>query len=294
MLTAETINQVRQALEPSRGKHTIGFVPTMGALHAGHAELIRTARRECGTVVVSVFVNPIQFSPGEDFKQYPRALEDDLRICNDAGVDLVLVPSVEQMYPTARRTTVHVSGITESLCGASRPGHFDGVATVVAKLFNIIQADRAYFGQKDAQQALVVRKMITDLNFPIRLRVCITVRDEAGLALSSRNRYLSDEQRNQALCLYQALRLAKEAIGSGERDSEPIVKKMRQVIDAAGPAKIDYISIVDTDTVQAVRHIDRPVLIALAVQIGPARLIDNIMLDAAGREITINDLAVQA
>lgn len=291
MLVVQTIEQVRDLLRTVRSRgDSIGFVPTMGALHEGHVSLIRMARRECDFVVVSIFVNPLQFAPSEDYQQYPRPMETDLSACRTAGVDLVFHPSADRMYGERNLTTVHVADLTERLCGRSRPTFFDGVTTVVAKLFNIVGPAAAYFGQKDAQQAIVVRRMIGDLNFPIRLRVCPIVRAENGLALSSRNQYLTAEQTDQASCLYRSLQRAQSLIQSGETDAERIIAEMCKTIESSGPVKIDYIHIVDPYTVVDVTRIDRPVLIALAVWMGRARLIDNIILDAAGDETTMGDL----
>lgn len=221
MQAAEATEQIRAITQPVRAaRSSIGFVPTMGALHEGHLELIHTAKRECDFVVVSIFVNPIQFGPGEDYASYPRPTADDLVKCSSAGVDVVFTPSVDQMYRPDRVTTVHVAGLTETLCGLNRPAHFDGVTTVVAKLFNIVQPDTAYFGQKDAQQAIVVHRMIVDLDFPVKLRICPTVRTPAGLALSSRNEYLTDGQLGQASCLYRALTAARDMIRLGETHTE--------------------------------------------------------------------------
>jgi len=291
MISVEKIAEVRRILQPVRSRgETIGLVPTMGALHEAHIELIRAARDECDFVVVSIFVNPIQFCPGEDYQRYPQPIEDDLGKCRKEGVDLVFNPSADEMYGGERFTTVHVAKLTETLCGAFRPGHFDGVTTVVAKLFNIIQPDVTYFGEKDAQQAIVVRKMIADLDFPITFRICRTVRDSGGLALSSRNDYLDNSQRRQARCLYKSLIQAQQMIRAGERKPKSIIDRMRDIIESAGPATIDYVSIVDPHTLRDVDRIDGPVLIAVAAKIGPARLIDNFLLDADGAEITLQDL----
>jgi len=280
MQVAETIAEVRaHVADARRSERRIGFVPTMGALHEGHLSLIRTARRQCDDVVVSIFVNPTQFAPGEDYERYPRALPDDLAACRQAGVDLVFAPSVEQMYGPEPLTTVHTAKLTERLCGAHRPGHFDGVTTVVAKLFNIVQPDVAYFGQKDAQQAVVIKKMVADLNFPIEIVVCPTVREPDGLAMSSRNAYLSAPQRRQARALYQALLLARREILAGQRDPQALIRQMREHITAAGPCTIDYIEIVDPERLTPLETIRSPALVTLAVRIGPARLIDNLLVD---------------
>ncbi len=262
----------------------------MGALHDGHMELVRRARKECGFVVVSIFVNPIQFCPGEDFQKYPRPVEADLKKCRGEGVDLVFNPEAQEMYPEPQLTTVQVAKLTERLCGRFRPGHFTGVTTVVAKLFNIVQPDAAYFGQKDAQQALVIRRMVKDLDFPITMRICPTVRGEGSLALSSRNQYLSEAERKQAACLYQSFGLARQMLKNGVRETSEIIQGMKKYIESAGPCEIQYLSFVDPDTIKEVDAVNRPVLIALAVKIGPARLIDNIIMDSDGKEIIMADL----
>ena len=262
-----------------RAGHRVGCVPTMGALHVAHLSLMEAAKRDGTFVVVTVFVNPTQFGPSEDFESYPRDEAGDLAACERVGVDLVFVPPVEEMYPPASATAVCVSGLTETLCGAHRPGHFDGVTTVVTKLFNIVRPDVAYFGQKDAQQLAVIRRMTHDLDLPIQIVGCPTVREADGLAVSSRNAYLDQSQRLQATCLYRALTEAKVRIESGERDSAVVLGAMRQIVDDAGPADIDYISVVDPESMQPVRRIERPVLVALAVRIGSTRLIDNLQVD---------------
>ncbi len=279
--TQQIISDVRM------GGKKIGFVPTMGALHEGHLSLIRTARRDCDFVVVSIFVNPIQFGPNEDYQQYPRPIENDIAKCNREGVDLLFNPSVEEMYPQEQLTRVYVTKLTENLCGLSRPGHFEGVTTVVTKLFNIVQPDIAYFGQKDAQQALIIRRMTSDLNMPIIIKICPTIRETDGLAMSSRNQYLDETQRKQACCLYQSLCQAREMIRLGEKNTEHIIRRMKEIIEQTGPCEIDYVKIVDIETIEDVKTIDKPVLIALAVKIGPARLIDNVIVDTNGNDIII-------
>jgi pantoate--beta-alanine ligase len=231
-------------------------------------------------VVVSIFVNPTQFAPGEDYDQYPQQIEADLACCRSDGVDAVFCPEADEMYPSGSSTTVAVSGLTEGLCGAHRPGHFDGVTTVVALLFNIVQPDVAYFGQKDAQQAAVIRRMVRDLAFPIELVVCPTVREPDGLAMSSRNAYLDPEQRAQATCLYKALTCAHDRIEAGQRDIAVLIKEMRDGIESAGPCSIDYVEIVDPDTMRPKTAAEGRCLVALAVHIGNARLIDNMLIDA--------------
>jgi pantoate--beta-alanine ligase len=286
MLAVKTINEVRQSVrEAKKNGKRIGLVPTMGALHEGHLSLVRAAKSECDFVVVSVFVNPIQFGPNEDFEKYPRPIEKDLELCRQAGVDVVFHPEVKEMYPRELLTTVRVSKMTELLCGKSRPGHFQGVTTVVTKLFNIVGPDFAYFGQKDAQQALVLRRMAADLDVPITIRICPTVREESGLAKSSRNQYLNDAQRAQATCLSRSLRKAASLIKAGKRETSELIREMETIITTAGPCRIDYISVNDLETLEEVSVVQKPVVIALSVNIGPARLIDNIMVDAEGNEI---------
>jgi len=276
-----TIGEMRQALRPHRqGGARIGFVPTMGALHEGHRSLIRTARSQCDLVVVSIYVNPTQFCPGEDFEKYPRRLQSDLEACAAEGVDYVFAPSDREMYGEGSLTTVHVAKLTEPLCGAFRPGHFDGVCTVVTKLFNIVQPDVAYFGQKDAQQAIVIQRMVVDLNIPVQIVVCPTVREPDGLATSSRNAYLDPQQRKQATCLYRALRAAEEAIRSGGvRDPDQLSRIMRNVVVKAGPCEIDYLQAVDAETLEPVGPDTRKILLAGAIHLGRTRLIDNIPVD---------------
>ncbi len=282
MRKLETIRDLRPCLaEFRRAGLRIGFVPTMGALHEGHRSLIRSARASCDRVVVSVFVNPTQFGPGEDFDRYPRPVEADLAACAEEGVDVVFLPQVSEMYPPGDATTVRVARLTEGLCGAHRPGHFDGVTTVVSKLFNAVQPDVAFFGQKDAQQAAVIRRMVRDMLFPLEIVVCPTVREPDGLALSSRNAYLSAAERKQALSLSAALRWAAETVRAGRTEAAGLVREMRSRIEASGPCEIDYIEIVDADSLEPRSRVEGACLIALAVRIGKTRLIDNVIVDAA-------------
>jgi pantoate--beta-alanine ligase len=255
----------------------------MGALHVAHLSLMEAAKRDGTFLVVTIFVNPTQFGPNEDFESYPRDQANDLAGCDKVGVDLVFIPPVEEMYPAGSATTVHVCGLTETLCGAHRPGHFDGVATVVAKLFNIVQPDVAYFGQKDAQQLAVIQRMTRDLDLPIEIVGCPTVREADGLAISSRNAYLNQPQRKQATCLYRALIEAKTLVEKGETRAAAVTDAMRRIVGAAGPAVVDYISVVDPASMQPVQRIEQPVLIALAVRIGSTRLIDNLQVDPRPR-----------
>lgn len=280
MDTAKTIAEARAAVRRARAAGaSIHFVPTMGALHEGHYSLIRAARGPGRFVVVSIFVNPTQFGPNEDFARYPRPVEQDLAGCGREGTDLVFLPSTEELYPRPGVTTVHVAGVTETLCGPHRPGHFDGVATVVAKLFNIVLPDVAYFGQKDAQQAVVIRRMVADLDMPVEVVVCPIVRDADGVALSSRNAYLSPAQREQARCLVESLRIGERMIRDGEHRTDEVILAMRRHITAAGPCAIDYVEAVDPETLQRPPTIGRRTLLALAVRIGSTRLIDNVVVE---------------
>jgi pantoate--beta-alanine ligase len=284
MKVARDIPSTRAAIaEARRNGRRIGFVPTMGALHAGHMSLIEAARRDGMFVVASIFVNPTQFGPGEDYERYPRDTAGDLRQCQEAGVELVFMPAVTDMYRSDAVTTVHVARLADMLCGVWRPGHFDGVATVVAKLLDIVQPDRAYFGQKDAQQLAVIRRMTCDLDLPVEIVGCPTVREPDGLAMSSRNAYLSPDERRRALGLHRALGDARERIQGGERVAQVVIDRMRGIVAEGQPAGIDYISVVDPDTLQPVAQIERPVLVALAVRIGQTRLIDNLTVDPSGR-----------
>jgi pantoate--beta-alanine ligase len=269
----------RVVLEEKREGRVVGLVPTMGALHEGHRSLIRASKGRCDVTAVTIFVNPTQFAPGEDLDAYPRPLEQDLAICREDGVDIVFSPDVGTMYPPDARTRVCVDGLTSGLCGAHRPGHFDGVTTVVAKLFNILPADFAFFGEKDYQQLIVIQRMVRDLNLGIEIVPCPTVREADGLAMSSRNAYLSSREREQALALSRSLFAAQRRIAEGECDVARIVEQMRGMIADAGPVKIDYIEIVDPQTLEPLAVVDRAGRICLAVRIGKSRLIDNIAVD---------------
>lgn len=281
MNTYSSISETRAAVRDlGRRGQTVGFVPTMGALHFGHRSLIEAARGRCDAVVVSIFVNPTQFSPGEDFDSYPRPVEDDLAVCREMGVDLVFLPSVETMYPPAAMTRISVGGLTENLCGAHRPGHFDGVTTVVAKLFNIVPATAAFFGEKDYQQLKVLERMVRDLDIPIEIVPCPTLREPDGLAISSRNAYLTDTQRLQATSLSRAMRCAQEAFSTGERDAARLIALMESELHRAGPVSIDYVSIVDVATLENVETLIAPARICIAARIGSCRLIDNMPLGA--------------
>jgi pantoate--beta-alanine ligase len=254
---------------------TVGFVPTMGALHEGHLSLIDAARAECDRVVMSVFVNPTQFGAGEDFAKYPRPLARDLELAAGRGCDWAFVPTTEEMYPPGFASFVDVGPVAGPWEGDARPGHFQGVATVVLKLFELVPADRAFFGRKDYQQTLVVQRMATDFNLPIEIRVCPIVRDADGLALSSRNAYLSADERRRALALSRSLRLAESLHAAGERSAETLRRKMLAELAAAGGVEVDYIAIVRDGTVEAISLLDCPATIAIAARVGQTRLIDN-------------------
>jgi pantoate--beta-alanine ligase len=286
MKVAKTIESVRHLVKNARkagGK--VGFVPTMGALHTGHISLIETAKKKCDFVVVSIFVNPTQFGPGEDFNRYPRPIKADLNICKKAGVDVVFVPSVRQMYPAENFTWVAVEKLTEPLCGRFRPGHFRGVTTVCAKLFNIVAPDVAYFGQKDAQQAIVIKRMVADLNMPLKIVVCPTIREPNGLALSSRNQYLTERQKKDAANIYKSLRTCRNLIDAGTTNTRQIIAEMQKILQRIPSAEIEYISIVDADTLESIDKIAGQVLAAVAVRIGTTRLIDNIVIDISRKLI---------
>ncbi len=276
MMIVSTLEELRSARaildEP------VGLVPTMGFLHEGHLSLVRQAAQECASVVVSIFVNPTQFGPSEDLSAYPRDMERDLRLLEPLGVNLVWTPSPEIMYPDGYQTWVEVEALTGFLEGAQRPGHFRGVTTIVTKLFTGVQPARAYFGQKDAQQAAVIRQMTRDLNFPVEIVICPIVREPDGLAMSSRNTYLNPEQRQAATVLYRALNAAKDAYDLGERDAEKLRAIMRETIAAEPLAQMQYVSCADYDTLQELETISSKALLSMAVFVGKTRLIDNIVL----------------
>ena len=276
MRIVEKINDVRnQVKEWKKQGLTVGFVPTMGYLHEGHESLIKRAYEENDKVVVSIFVNPMQFGPKEDLASYPRDLKRDSEVCEKAGTDLIFHPENEEMYFNDFSTFVDMNGLTKGLCGKSRPIHFRGVCTVVTKLFNIVAPDRAYFGEKDAQQLAVIKRMVRDLNIDIEIIGCPIIREEDGLAKSSRNTYLSKEERQAALILSQSLNLAKDAINSGERNSSVVIDIISNSIKKEPLAKIDYIEVVDSLSMKPVKTIEKSVLVAIAVYIGKTRLIDN-------------------
>jgi pantoate--beta-alanine ligase len=273
------IAEVRQAVGRARARSlTVGLVPTMGALHAGHVSLIRAARAGSGFVVVSIFVNPTQFGPGEDFSRYPRTLEADLDVCRRERVDLVFAPAADTLYPADFHTYVEVHDLQDVLCGPSRPGHFRGVATVVCKLFNIVQPDLAYFGQKDFQQARILQQLVRDLNLPLEVRICPTIREADGLALSSRNRYLNAEQRRYATVLYRSLLEVQAAVEKGERDPVVLQRRLAERIKVTPGAVLDYAEVRSAETLLAQPRLQGDVLVAVAVKFGGTRLIDNIIL----------------
>ena len=281
MKTVATIAELRAALDRERaGGRTVGFVPTMGYLHDGHASLMRAARSETGVVAASVFVNPLQFGPGEDLEAYPRDLDRDTALAAEAGVDLLFTPAAEEMYPTPVLTTVSVAGVSAPLEGASRPTHFAGVATVVAKLFSIVGPCRAYFGAKDWQQVAVVRRMARDLSMPVEVVACPTLREPDGLAMSSRNVYLSPDERAAAPVLYRALRAGAAAVGAGERDPAAVRDLMAGIIEAEPLAGLDYAEVVDADSFTVPDPLAGNLRLLAAVRFGRARLIDNVGVTA--------------
>jgi len=276
LIVARTITETRDAIREARRRgYTIGFVPTMGALHAGHAALIDAARSQCEFVVVSIFVNPLQFGPNEDFNRYPRALPADLQLCESHGASLVFAPAVSEMYPVEQFTFAEVGKLGDNLCGAFRPGHFRGMATVVLKLFNIVQPDIAFFGEKDLQQLAIIRRMVRDLALPIAVAGVETAREPDGLAMSSRNAYLSPEQRQAAAVVRHALLLARDLVRSGERRAAAVQEAANRVIAAEAQARLQYFELVD-DEMQPVSEAVQGVWAATAVWFGSTRLIDNI------------------
>lgn len=264
--------------EQRRAGRTLGLVPTLGALHEGHASHFRRARATCDRVAISIFVNPLQFGAGEDYERYPRPFEADLRLAEKEGVDAVFAPDAKEMYPAASEIVVEPGRLGEVLCGASRPGHFRGVLTVVAKLLHILQPDRTFFGQKDAQQVVLIQRMVAELNFPVEIEVGPTIREPDGLALSSRNAYLSAAERAQASVLYRALRRAETLLASGERQASRLEQEMQAMIQAAPGAQLDYARVVDRRTLEPVTAVEGEALAAVAVRFGKTRLIDNLVL----------------
>lgn len=279
MKICTTIEEMQAASRAARlGGLRLGFVPTMGALHEGHLSLVRAAQAQCDAVTVSIFVNPLQFGPNEDLGKYPRTFERDCEMLEKESVDLLFAPTAEGMYPGKAITYVTVEGMSERLCGRSRPGHFRGVTTVVAKLFHIIEPDLAFFGQKDAAQAAIIRRMVRDLNFPVEIVVCPIIRDADGLALSSRNAYLNEAQRKSALVLHRALGEVESQFRCGERDAAKLIERGKRVIARENGVRLDYLEIVDPDTLEPVGRIVSSVLVAVAAFVGTTRLIDNVVL----------------
>lgn len=275
----KVISSIEEIKKIKRYNISIGFVPTMGYLHEGHISLIKKAREENDIVITSILVNPTQFGPNEDFEKYPRDESRDLQKCEENGCDIVFLPQVDEMYPDSFLTFVQVEELGKELCGKSRPTHFRGVTTVLTKLFNIVKPDRAYFGQKDAQQLVIVKKMVEDLNMDVEIIGCPIVREADGLAISSRNTYLSPEERNDALFLNKSLKLAKNLIENGEKNISIIKNEMKKTILSGNNNSIDYIEFVDTKTLNPVSEIKDKVLIAIAVKVGKTRLIDNIVVE---------------
>ena len=279
MLIFKTVAEAQSACAQLRGEGRIlGLVPTMGALHEGHLSLARAAKAECDIVAASIFVNPTQFGPNEDFSKYPRTFEQDCALLEGEGVDMIFAPTVDEMYPSGASTFVVVEGVSDRLDGASRPGHFRGVTTIVSKLFHIICPHKAFFGQKDAAQVAVLRKMVLDLNFPLRLVVCPIVREDDGLAMSSRNRYLSERERQQALVLRRALEQVEKRASEGEMSSRTLMEMARNVFASEPDVRIDYIAVVDPETLEDVPNVRDGALVAVAAFVGTTRLIDNILL----------------
>lgn len=280
MRVIRSVKSLQRLIQKAKARsQRIGFVPTMGALHDGHASLMRRCRQDNPLAVVSIFVNPKQFGPKEDFRKYPRMEEADRILAKKAGVDILFCPSENEMYPDDHLTYIDVEKITKPLCGRSRPGHFRGVATVVGKLLNMVMPDVLYLGQKDAQQALIIKRMIHDLNFPVQVKVCPIVRDADGLALSSRNRYLTEKQRREAVILYQSLREAKKRILEGERRAVKITGMIRSRVTRNISGRIDYVECVDAETLESLTRAGGKVMIALAVHFGKTRLIDNMIVN---------------
>ena len=280
MIITGSIKKVREVSDKyrNRGK-AIGFIPTMGALHEGHMSLVKKARKESDFVIVSIFVNPIQFAPGEDLGRYPRDLKKDEKLLRKSGVDLLFYPKASTVYPDNFSTFVQEFKLSEGLCAKSRPEHFRGVCTILAKLFNMVGPDSAYFGQKDYQQARVVKKIVDDLNYGISIKLLPTLREKDGLAMSSRNSYLKPAQRQESICLYQALMFARRLIRKGERNPEKVRAKIRNIVKSKKSTKIDYIEIVNANTLRKLNRISGKVVIAMAVYIGKIRLIDNIVIN---------------
>jgi len=280
MKIIKTVKEMQAEAEKLRqAGRVIGFVPTMGYLHEGHLSLVRIARERADVVIVSIFVNPTQFGPNEDLEKYPRDFERDERLAEEAGADIIFYPSEKEMYPAGYLTYVTVDEITKTLCGASRPTHFRGVITICAKLFHAVKPHLAVFGQKDAQQAVVIRRMVKDLDFDMEIVVGPIIREEDGLAISSRNSYLSPEEREEALSLHQSLKMAEEMVRKGERRTRDIVDKMRKLIEEKKRTQIDYIDVIHPETLKPLEMIENRALIALAIFVGKTRLIDNTIVE---------------
>ena len=288
MEVLKQISDVRKAVAAARAEgERIGLVPTMGDLHAGHISLVSAARSRTDFVVVSVFVNPTQFGPSEDYGKYPRDLARDTKLCQNNGVDILFAPSAAEMYPDENITWVSVEKLAAPLCGASRPGHFRGVATVCTKLFNIVQPDIAFFGRKDAQQAIIIKRMVEDLNMPLGIEVCPTVREPDGLAMSSRNRYLSPRERDDAVAIYTALRRCADSLEKGEVDATALAAEICSTIGKTPSARIEYVGIMNAADLQPARRIEGPTLVAVAVWIGSTRLIDNLIFDPHAGKVSL-------
>jgi pantoate--beta-alanine ligase len=284
MRIIETVEQMRSACrEMKRSGKRLGFVPTMGALHAGHMSLVRAARQQCQAVAVSIFVNPTQFGPNEDFSKYPRTFDRDRQMLEAEKVDVIFAPSAEEMYPPGAKTFVHVEEMSKKLCGRSRLGHFRGVTTVVNKLFNVVQPDLAFFGQKDAAQCAILKRMVSDLNMDVQIIVCPIVREADGLAMSSRNAYLSPEDRKKALILHRALMRVQYLTDKGERSSDKLIAAAKEVFGEEPIVRLDYVEIVDSDSLEPLSDISRGALVAVAAVVGNTRLIDNLVLTGAGQ-----------
>jgi pantoate--beta-alanine ligase len=276
-----TIESMRATSRVARlGGLRVGLVPTMGALHEGHLTLVRAAKAQCDAVVVSIFVNPLQFGPTEDLAKYPRTFERDCELLRKEGVEFVFAPSVEEMYPSNAITYVTVEGLSEKLCGRSRPGHFRGVTTVVAKLFHVVEPHLAFFGQKDAAQVAIIRQMVRDLNFPVDIVVCPIVREADGLAMSSRNAYLDPQQRQSALVLYRALQALENSFARGEREADRLIEAGKTVVCQQSDVRLDYLEIVNPETLEPIQQVNRTALVAVAAFAGKTRLIDNVLLVA--------------
>ena len=283
----DNIKKIKKYCKNSKKNNkVIGFVPTMGFLHEGHLRLLRKAKKECDIVILSIFVNPIQFGKNEDFSKYPRNIKKDISLAKKIGINAIFIPTIEEIFPKYYSTHVIVSGsLNENLCGKFRKGHFKGVTTIVLKLFNIINPNIAYFGQKDAQQLIIIKKMVKDLNIDINIKSIPIIREKDGLAMSSRNKYLSQKEREQALLIYKSLKVAKNEVKMGIKKSDTIRKKIATIFNGQKNIKINYIELVDINTLKPIINIKNTVLIALAIFVGRTRLIDNIILDKNGEEI---------